>query len=198
MTFSKKKLAKEQKLRDNSEASSRLQNLEFSGIPKSDPEPRHLLKQRVFDIAQKLGANITLKDIDDAHRKISGGVIVRFVSRDPRNELFQYTFKPDLKPKLKELTTDAFPSWPVTDRGRKIFMNESLTDDRARLARVCRDKVKHINQEEGRSGQQRYRVSSNNGQVTVQDSMMRWRKIRSVNDFDNLHPNDIPETEFDN
>ena len=167
------------------------------GIPQATPEPKELLKQRVLDIANKLGAKISLKDIDDAHRKRSGGVIVRFSGRPQRDELFDYTIKPELKPKLKELTTDAFPNWPAQDRGRKLFLNENLSDDRSRLARVCRDKIKVINQQEGRSGHHRLRVSSSAGIVTVQDCQGRFRRVRCVADFDALHPNDILETEFD-
>jgi len=176
----------------------RKQNLEISGIPRADPEPRSLLKQRVLDIANRLGAEITIRDIDDAHRKRSGGVIVRFSGRPQRDALYDFAIKPDLKPRLKELTTDAFPSWPALDRGRKIFLNENLSDDRARLARVCRDKLKVINQDEGRVGHQRLRVSSSAGIVTVQDVGGRFKRIRSVAEFDSLHPNDIPETVFDN
>ena len=126
------------------------------------------------------------------------GVIVRFSGRPQRDALYDYAVKPDLKPRLKELTTDSFPSWPALDRGRKIFLNENLSDDRARLARVCRDKLKVINQDEGRAGHQRLRVSSSAGIVTVQDVMGRFKRARSVADFDQLHPNDIPETEFVN
>jgi len=129
---------------------------------------------------------------------MSGGVIVRYSGRPQRDALYDYAIKPELKPRLKELTTNSFPSWPALDRGRKIFLNENLSDDRARLARVCRDKLKVINQDEGRAGQQKLRVSSSAGIVTVQDVMGRFKRVRCVADFDQLHPNDIPETEFDN
>ena len=65
------KLKNEADKRDRSEAVGRRQNFEISGIPPSDPEPRSLLKQRVLELAQALVANITLPDIEDAHRKRS-------------------------------------------------------------------------------------------------------------------------------
>ena len=181
-----KKLKLESIKRDNSEAVGRKQNLEISGIPRAEPEPKELLKQRVLDIANKLGAPISLSDIDDAHRKRSGGVIVRFSGRPQRDALFDYTIKPELKPRLKELTTASFSSWPAPERGMKLFINENLSEDRARLARVCRDKIKIINQQENRTGHQRLRISFSAGIVTAQDCQGRFRRIRSVDDFDEL------------
>ena len=54
-----------------------------------------------------------------------------------------------------------------------------------------------MNREEGRVGYQRLKVSSSQGVVTVQDTMRRYRRIRSVDEFNLLHPNEIPDTEFE-
>ena len=152
------KLKCEADKRDRSENVGRRQNLEISGIPSCDPEPRSLLKQRVLELAQALGAKISLPDIEDAHRKRSGGVIVRMISRPARDELYKYADNPEFKPKLIALNSNSFPNWPTLERGKKIFLNESLTEDRSRLAKICRDKLNIINREEGRIGYQRLSV----------------------------------------
>ena len=56
---------------------------------------------------------------------------------------------------------------------KKIFLNESLTEDRSRLAKICRDKLNIINREEGRIGYQRLKVSSSARVVTIQDTMRK-------------------------
>ena len=86
------KVEKEAVLRDDNEANSRLQSLEISGIPKKEGETYADCKRNSAAVLALLGSENDIKAIDVAHRKMSGAMIVRFKSREQRDEVYLKRF----------------------------------------------------------------------------------------------------------
>ena len=137
-------LKEERKMRDNQEANGRQKCLEITGIPKATPEPKDLLRQRVLDICDVLSVPMTMIDIDDIHRKQNGEIIVLFRDRQPRKRLFDKR----RTPQLEALRPSSFEHWPASDRGRRFYINESLTMDRSKAAAICRRKAARMNNQQ--------------------------------------------------
>ena len=85
-------LANEREMRDENEANSCLQNLEISGIPKTEGETRADCKKHCAAVMALIGSENGADAIDVAHRKMSGGIILRFKSRSQRDEVYLKRF----------------------------------------------------------------------------------------------------------
>ena len=108
-------LKEERKMRDAQEATKRKQMLDITGIPKADSEPKDLLRKRVLDICDVLQVPMTMREIDDIHRKQNGEVIVLFSDRTARDKLFSKR----RTPQLDTLTPSSFEHWPAAQRGKQ-------------------------------------------------------------------------------
>ena len=168
--------------RDNSENISRKQCLEFSGVPKLPTEKREDPKKFVGLIMALAGSKNKIDAIDDAHRKMGGGIIARFKSREQRNEVYERRFA------LNDHTSAELPGFEnVTSES--LYMNESLTFDRSKLMKNVRDKLKILNR--GIPKAQWFKSKTEGGFIKVQNVGGNYIKILSMDDFDRLHPNNI-------
>ena len=187
-------LAEEKSKRDNQEKVNRKSCLEISGIPQSTPENVDIRRRRVLDICEVLGVPMTALEIDDVHRKQNGEIIVLFSNRTSRDKLFNKR----KSPQLQALSSSSFIDWPQLNRGRKLFINESLTTDRSKVAAICRRKAKQLNSQQNRSGDAAIRIGSSQGDLTVNkiiNSQIRILKFSTVDEFDKFFPNSI-EVQF--
>ena len=174
-------LAVEAKKRDENENVSRKQCLEFSGIPQSATETPEDVKKLVVKVMQLIGSSNNASCIDDAHRKMGGGIIARFKSREERNEIYLKRFALVGK-------SSANIGFPVP--GTDLYINESLTIDRSRVMKSIRDKLKVLNRGVINKDD-RIKVKSSGGVVQVQNLGGKFIKVSSLNDFDRMYPNDI-------
>ena len=134
---------------------------------------------------------MTMREIDDIHRKQNGEVIVLFSDRTARDNLFNKRRTPE----LEALTPSAFEHWPAPQRGNKFYLNESLTMDRSKAAAICRRKAKQMNSLQNRVGESAIKIGSREGVLTVnkklRDGQTRILKFTTVEEFDSIYPNDI-------
>ena len=175
-------LENERYMRDENEANSRLQNLEISGIPKKEGETRADCKKHCAAVMTLIGSENGADAIDVAHRKMSGGIILRFKSRSQRDEVYLKRFSLVGKSSLDLGFRTPTP-------GNPIYLNESLSFDRARLMKSIRDNLKIINA--GKNKEERIKVKSANGRILVQNQAGNFICVNKIEQFNALHPNAI-------
>ncbi|XP_077548074.1 uncharacterized protein LOC144160782 [Haemaphysalis longicornis] len=99
---------------------SRMNNVEIRGVPNAEDEN---LPQLLADIGSKVKCTITPSDIDIVHRvptpnsPAANNIIIRFVSRDKRNDFQKKAKKARLMSKDLGRSTEATP----------VFFNDQLT-----------------------------------------------------------------------
>ena len=170
------KLSSEIRKRDDLETHSRRMNLEFGGIPKVDGEDCLMLVAKVMQAA---GSENTEGAIDVAHRKIAGGIIARFRSRAARDEVYEKRFN------LQNVTSRNL-GFTLPERGNPIFINESLSFDRAKLLRNVRDKIKLLN--DGAPKERKIKYKTVLGTIKVMDAARNYKSVNSMADFIKLYP----------
>ena len=168
--------------RDNSENISRKQCLEFSGVPKLPTEKKEDPKKYVALIMALAGSTNTVEAIDDAHRKMGGGIIARFKSREQRNEVYERCFVLNGHTSAELLGFENITS-------ESLYMNVSLIFYRSKLMKCVRDKLKILNR--GVPKGQMIKSKTEGGFIKVQNVGGNYIKILSMDDFDRLHPNNI-------
>ena len=131
---------------DELEQCDRRQNLELQGIPQFGKED---ITQITLDLAKKINVDLEEEDISIVHRlpakqrrsedqsgskttKRHPTVIVRFVSRQKRNEMYENRFK------AKEI--EDFP----VEGMKNLFVNENLTQRRKQLFWKTKQKAKEL------------------------------------------------------
>ena len=182
-------LAEESRKRDDSENVSRKQCLEISGVPKLENEQRDDAKKIVAKVMALAGSANDVTAIDNAHRKMGGGLIARFKTREQRNEVYSKRFS------LTDRTSKELPGYEDAV-GNDLYINESLTTDRSRLMACVRAKLKFLNA--GVPKLARTKCKTSGGVVQVQNVGGNYLKVTSMNDFDRMHPNDIELKSFNN
>ena len=115
--------------------------LEISGIPLKKGEN---CKQLVLDIAKLMKVNVTINDIDIAHRLRRGNIVIVFTSRQVRDEMWLN------KRNLKGTTIRNLGLEPQNDVYGKalkgfIFLQEALTFYYKQLFFLTREKCKEMN-----------------------------------------------------
>ena len=168
----------ESEMRDAMEANSRLINLEISGIPKSEGETRSQCKEHVLKVLTLIGSENGASAVDVAHRKMSGGIIVKFRSRCQRDEVYLKRFN-----LVGKTSLDLGFNLPT--KGNFIYINESLSFDRARLMKEIRDKLRVINN--GRAKELRIKSKTSGGVILVQNKSGNFVRISSIRQFNILH-----------
>lgn len=106
---------------------SRMNNVEIRGVPNAEDES---LPQLLADIASKVKCTITPSDIDIVHRvptpnsPTANNIIIRFVSRDKRNDFQKKAKKARLTSKDLGMGTEATPvlfNDHLTPRNKTLF-----------------------------------------------------------------------------
>ena len=139
--------------------------LEVSGIPRSDEEDQDTVEKTVITISRHLGVDISVDDIDAAHRlskNPQANIIVKFRSRKIRDAIFS------ARSKLKGTTTKNLDI--ATERApSRIFINESLTPRRKELMYKARlmKKEGHFKFLWSRNGTIWLRVKENSQAVSI-------------------------------
>ncbi len=131
-----KGLEVESRKRDDVEANSRLYNLEIGGLPQLDSrtdDPKSLAREVVRKVT---GGRVADSEVDVAHRKRGGSIIIRFATRTARDCVYEN------KAKLRNMSRRDFQGY--TSEG-KIYLNESLTLDRSALMATARERLKSVN-----------------------------------------------------
>ena len=172
-------LEHESKMRDALEANSRKINLELSGIPKSENETPADCKSHVGKVLTLMGSENGVECVDVAHRKRAGGIIIKFKTRDQRNEVFLKRFNLVGKTSLDL-------GFKLPSKGNPIYVNESLTFDRSSLMKDIRDRLKIIN--EGKSKDDRVKAKTSSGVIKVQDRSGDFVPISKFSQFNYLYP----------
>ena len=168
----------EAEMRDANEANSRLINLKFSGIPKSEGETRAQCKEHVAKVLALIGSENGIDAIDVAHRKLVGGIIARFRSRCQRDEVYLKRFN-----LIGKSSKDLGFQLPVN--GNFIYINESLSFDRSKLMKAIRDKLKIVN--EGKGKDVRVKAKTAGGSILVQNHAGNFVRINLMKQFDNMY-----------
>ena len=174
-------LQSEAELRDENEANSRLFNLEISGIPKMEGETRANCKENCVKVMQLIGSESGAEAIDVAHRKMQGGMIVKFKSRSQRDEVYFKRFNLVGK-------TSKDLGFVQPENGNDIYINESLTFKRSKLMKDIRDRLKIVNV--GKSKVDRAKVKTASGRILVENRAGNYRKVSSILDFNSMYPLD--------
>ena len=175
--------------RDENENVQRKQCLEISGIPKpeeSESETRKACKDKVAAVLRFMGAEDAAKSIDDAHRKMNGQMIVRFKDRESRNIVYDKRFT------LTDKSSNDVPELPTRPEGEgyDMYVNESLTLDRSRLAKRVRDSLKQINRRLPK--ERKIKFKSAGGNLFCENNLKsRYVCIRTWTDFEMIHPTAI-------
>ena len=123
----------------------RRQNLIFEGVPQFQNEN---VTEIILSLASKLDVNLTANDISIEHRlPVKGprlnsesnvtnrrhpGIIVRFISRQKRNEMY-----------LNRMKSKDISDFPVQGMN-KLYVNENLTQRRKRLFWLAKQKAKEL------------------------------------------------------
>ena len=163
---------------DEIEQYNRRQNLELQGVPVRKDED---VTQITLDLISKLDVDIKEEDISIAHRlpvkqrygrtRLTKSVnhptiIVRLVSRQIRNEIFD-----------KRFNAKMIEDFPVEGM-EKLFINENLTQRRKRLFWLSKQKAKEL--------EYKY-FWTQNGQIFVRKNEESEKVlIRTENDLDQL------------
>ena len=151
----------------------------FEGVPQFQNEN---VTEIILSLASKLDVNLTANDISIAHRlpvkrprlnsesnvtnRRHPGIIVRFISRPKRNEMYSNRMK------AKHIS-----DFPVQSMN-KLYVNENLTQRRKRLFWLAKQKAKELN----------YKfIWTSNGQIFIrEDEKADSLPIRTEYDLDNL------------
>ena len=163
---------------DELEQYDRRQNLELQGVPEM---PNEDVTQITMKLASSIGVDLDKEEISIAHRlpqkkrigktrssndKKHPTIIVRFVSRTKRNEIYARRFK------AKDVET-----FPVENM-ENLYINENLTQRRKRLFWLTKQKAKEL----GYSF-----IWTNNGQIYVRETEESEKMhIKFENDLDKL------------
>ena len=157
----------------------RRQNLIFEGVPQFQNEN---VTEIILSLASKLDVNLTANDISIAHRlpvkrprlnsesnvtnRRHPGIIVRFISRQKRNEMYSNRMQ------AKHISDF------LVQGTNKLYVNENLTQRRKRLFWLAKQKVKELN----------YKfIWTSNGQIFIrEDEKADSLPIRTEYDLDNL------------
>ena len=146
---------------DELEQYDRRQNLELQGVPEMSNED---VTQITLELANSLGVELEEEDNNRAPvaqektgrktRSSNGSkkhstIIVRFVSRTKRNEIYASHFK-----------TKAIEAFPV-DKMEHLFINENLTQRKKRLFWLTKQKAKELNHKF---------IWTNNGQIYARET----------------------------
>ena len=172
-------LERESEMRDNMEANGRLINLELSGIPKKEGEKDSDCKAYVGEVMKLIGSENDVSAVDVAHRKYAGGIIIKFKSRDQRNEVYLKRFNLVGKTSLNL-------GFELPEKGNDLYLNESLSFDRSRLMKDIRDRLKILNA--GKDKDSRIKAKTSNGVIQVQNSWGKFIKISKMQQFNILYP----------
>ena len=136
--------------------------MELQGVPEM---PNEDVTLTTLELANSLGVKLEEEDVTIAHRlpkkervgktrssndsKKHSTIIVRFVSRTKRNEIYASRFKAK--------TIEAFP----VDKMEHLFINENLTQRRKLLFWLTKQKAKKLN----------YKfIWTSNGQIYVRET----------------------------
>ena len=183
MTLKKQRNNEELKVAEL-EQYDRRQNLIFEGIPHFQNTN---ITEIILSLASKLDVNLTGNDISIAHRlpakrprlnsesketRCHPGIIVRFISRQKRNEMYSNRMK------AKDISD--FPVQGVN----KLYVNENLTQCRKRLFWLAKQKAKELD----------YKfIWTSNGQIFIcEDKKADSLPIRTEYDQENLQLNCDP------
>ena len=175
-------LVEQGKMRDENEQNSRMVNLEISGVPQLEGETDDDCKELAGKVMALVGSKYSVDDVDDAHRKMAGGLIVRFMSRTVRKEVYEKRFEligkkaKDLAPRFRR----------VDGKDDQLYINENLSYDRSKLMKFCREKLKPLN--EGAAKDDRIKMKTVRGVIKVQNSSGNFIKVKSFADFKRLYP----------
>ena len=169
----------EAKLRDDIDLNNRKYNLEMNGIPGTENEDPAKPIEYCKQMMTLVGSTMPHESLDIAHRKMNGGIIMRFKSRAARDEVYARRFN------LKGKTSHDF-GFDLPQKGNFIFVNESLSHDRSLLMQQIRLRLKVIN--EGIPKDDRFKLSSNNGKIRAMDSQKQWKTVTTIQQFERLHP----------
>ena len=176
-------LKEESRKRDEAEQNSRMVNLEISGIPQLDGETDDDCKTIAADVMKLIGSEYGVADVDDAHRKMAGGLIVRFMSRTVRKEVLSKRFALAGKKAM-----DVAPRFRKCAGSKNdLYINENLSYDRSKLMKICRDRIKPLNVG-ATTKEQRTKTKSTRGHVQVQKPDGNFAKIKNVTDFERVYP----------
>ena len=152
------------KMRDENEQNSRMVNLEISGVPQLPGETDTDCKKIAGEVMKLVGSRYAEADVDDAHRKFAGGLIVRFMSRTVRNEVYLKRFA-----LVGKKAQDVAPRFRGVEGAEEdLYINENLSYDRLKLMKYCRDKIKPMNVCVSKEGI--LKTKSLRGNVFVQNS----------------------------
>ena len=167
------KLVAEIGKREALETNGRQINFEFSGIPKQENEDCKGLVAKVMALA---GCVSTAASIDVAHRKMNGEMIVKFKSKDERNEVYDHRFQLQGK-------TSKNLGFSVS---KLLFINENLTIDRGQLLHEVREHMNVLN--EGKSKEEAHRVKTVRGIIKVMNNSKKYIPINTFSDVERMHP----------
>ena len=167
------KLITETNKREALETNGRLINLEFSGIPKMEDEDPKKLVASVMALA---GCASTVSSIDVAHRKMNGEMMVKFKTREERDEVYDHRFA------LKGKTSKDL-GFGVS---KLLFINENLTIDRGQVLHEVRAYMKGVN--EGKGKDDCYRVKTVKGIIKVMNTFRKYIAVNSIRDVERMHP----------
>ena len=137
-------------------------NLEVSGLPKLEGETREDCKQLAADVMKLVNSEFGIESVDNAHRKMASGLIVRFMNWTVRNEVFQKRFA--LQGKKSHNVAPRFAGTSMN-----IYIHENLSYARSLLLKSCRDKLKDINREV-EDKDHRLKSKTVRGQIMVQEA----------------------------
>ena len=171
-------LEEESQKRDALEANSRLIHLEISGIPKSEGETWDKCKEHVASVMKLIGSENDKTAIDVAHRKMAGGIIARFKSREQRNEVYLKRFNLVGKTSLDL-------GFELPTKGNDIYINESLSFDRSKLMKDIRDKLKILNVGKGKDD--RIKAKTQGGVIKVQNRSGLYLPVTSMKQFNTMY-----------
>ena len=175
----KKQRNSEELKADELEQHDRRQNLISKGVPQFQNEN---VTEIILSLASKLDVNLTANDISIAHRlpvkrprlnsesnvtnRRHSGIIVRFISRQKRNEMYSNRIK------AKDIS-----DFPVQGMN-KLYVNENLTQRRKRLFWLARQKAKELDFKF---------IWTSNSQIFIrEDEKADSLPIRTEYDLDNL------------
>jgi len=122
----------------------------------SDDESNAEVENKVLTVLKKIDENISHQDSDVIHRlgasKKTPNIIVRFISRKTRNNIYKE------RKKLK----NAIAGKPTTQR---VFINENLTKRNKQLFYLANDKRKRIGW--------KY-IWTNNTRIHLRPGVLKW------------------------
>ena len=175
----KVQIAQEAKLRDDVDLNNRKYCLELSGLPATPKEDPAKPMEYAKKLLELVGSTSPDTCLDIAHRKMNGGIIIRFKTRTDRNEVYDRRFK------LKGVTSIKF-GFINPIKGNPIFLNESLSHDRSILLASIRRRMKHVNDELDKD--ERFKIHTSNGKIRMMDRFRNWQNVTSIKDLVRLHP----------